>query len=112
MIASCIPHRRDEIQQQSHRLGLPGASLPAIRRRLASSASPATRNPSWTMMSRRYDPTSYGRTRELLAEGKARGLPAVVTAEDAVIDPSQQSTSAKSSWGMIGTLFLSRRTVP
>ena len=36
---------------------------------------------------------------------KARGLPAVVIAEDAVIDPSQQSTSAKSSCGMIGILY-------
>ena len=81
MIASCIPHRRDEIPQESHRLRLPGASLPAIRRRV-----------------------------DIVR--KARGLPAVVIAEDAVIDPSQQSTSSKSSCGMIGTLCLSRRTVP
>jgi hexosaminidase len=42
-----------------------------------------------------YDPTSYGRTREQVAEGKEKGLPEVVIAEDAVIDPSLKLSPAQ-----------------
>jgi hexosaminidase len=42
-----------------------------------------------------YDPTSYGRTREQLEEGKKKGLPEVVIAEDAAIDPSLKLSPAQ-----------------
>ena len=42
-----------------------------------------------------YDPTACGLTREQFAEGKAKGLPDAILAEDQVIDPSLQLSPAQ-----------------
>ncbi|HKB39545.1 MAG TPA: family 20 glycosylhydrolase [Gemmataceae bacterium] len=42
-----------------------------------------------------HDPTSYGLTREQVAEGKKKGLPESILAEDSVIDPSLKLSPAQ-----------------